>query len=69
MIRDVVRWQAFESDLIAARKLGYAENLRLVDGMYDLARKLGKFTAEDALDGLDNTIQLAAALHHVRRTS
>jgi hypothetical protein len=68
MIQDIQRWQAFENDLISKQKPNYAENLRLVDGMYDLARKLGKFTAEDALDGLDNTIHLAAILHHVRRT-
>ena len=69
MIRDVARWEAFERDLISKQKLDYAENLRLVDGMYDLARKLGKFTAEDALDGIEKTIRLAAMLHRVRRTS
>lgn len=69
MIRDVARWEAFERDLISKQKLDYAENLRLVDGMYDLARKLGRFTIEDARDGLENTIHLAAILHCVRRTS
>lgn len=68
MIRNTQRWQAFEHDLIGAQKLDYAENLRLVEGMYELARRLGKFTAEDALDGFDKTVALAAVLHHVRRT-
>jgi len=52
----------------AKQKLDYAENLRLVDGMYDLARKLGKFTAEDALDGIEKTIRVARAINCVRRT-
>jgi hypothetical protein len=68
MIRDAARWQAFEHELIAKQKLDFAENLRLVDGMYDLARKLGKFTAEDALDGIEKTIRVARAINCVRRT-
>jgi hypothetical protein len=68
MIRDIARWEAFERDFNAKQNLDHAEKLRLLDGMYNLARKLVKFTAEDALDGLENTIHLAAVLHHVRRT-
>ena len=65
MIRDVARWEAFERDFISKQKLDYAENLRLVDGMYELARKLGKFTAEDALDGIEKTIRVAKAINCV----
>lgn len=68
MIRDVKRWQAFEQRLIAAEKFDYVENLRLVDGLYDLSRKLGRFTAEDALDGIEKTIRVAKAINRVRRT-
>ena len=68
MIRDAARWQEFEAAWVAAQKPDIVENLRLVDGMYQLARKLGKFTTADALDGLDKTIRLAAVLHHVRET-
>jgi hypothetical protein len=68
MIRDVKRWQAFEHRLIAAEKLDYVENLRLVDGLYDLARKLGRFTAGDARDGIEKTIRVAKAINCVRRT-
>ena len=68
MIRDITRWEAFERDLISKQKVDYAENLRLVDGMYELARKLGKFTAEDALDGIEKTIRVAKAINCVRRT-
>jgi hypothetical protein len=69
MIRDVERWRAFEADWIARQKPDFYENLRLVDAMYELARKLGKFTAEDALDGLENTIRLAKVIHSVRGTA
>jgi hypothetical protein len=68
MIRDIARWEAFERDLISKQKVDYAENLRLVDGMYELARKLGKFTAEDALDGIEKTIRVAKVMNGVRRT-
>ena len=68
MIRDVERWREFEAAWVASQKPDHAENLRLVDGMYQLARSLGKFTAEDALEGIEKNIRLAAVLHHVRRT-
>ena len=68
MIRDVARWRAFEAELTSTQRLGFAENLRLVDSMYDYARTLGKFSAEDALEGIEKTIRLAAVLHRVRRT-
>jgi hypothetical protein len=69
MIRDVQRWQEFENAWIASHPADHAENLRIVDGMYQLARTFGHFTAEDALEGLENTIRLAAILHHrVRNT-
>jgi hypothetical protein len=69
MIRDTVRWQAFERELIAKQKLDHAENLRLVEGMYDLACKLGQFTAEDALDGIEKNIRVAKVINCVRRAS
>ena len=69
MIRDSARWRAFEHQLISTQKLDFAENLRLIDSMYDYARTLGKFSAEDALEGIEKTIRLAAVLHRVRRTS
>jgi hypothetical protein len=68
MIRDVKRWLDFENSWIASHQSDYAENLRLVEGMYDLARDLGRFTADDALDGLEKNIHLAAVLHRVQRT-
>ena len=66
MIRD--RWHAFEAAWLASHKTDYAENLHLVDGMYQLARTLGKFTADDALAGIEDTIRLVSLLHRVRGT-
>ncbi len=68
MIRNVQRWREFENAWVASQKPDFAENLRLVEGMYQLARTLGRFTAEDALDGIEKNICLAAVLHHVQRT-
>ncbi len=68
MIRNVQRWREFENAWVASQKPDFAENLRLVEGMYQLARELGRFTAEDALDGIEKNIRLAAVLHHVQRT-
>ena len=68
MIRDIARWQAFENAWIASQKPDYAQNLRLVEGMYQLARSLGKFTIDDALDGIEKNIRLATVLSRVPRT-
>ncbi len=65
MIRDVERWRAFEHRLASAEPPDFAANLRVLDGMYEYANKLGKFTAENALDGIEKTIHLAAVLHGV----
>jgi hypothetical protein len=69
MIRDVERRRAFERELSVNEKPDYAENLRLVEGMYVYARRLGRFSAEDALDGIEKNIRLAAVLHRVRKSS
>ena len=69
MIRDMARWHAFENGWISTQQPDYAENLRLIEGMYKLARELGRFTADDALDGIEKNIRLAAVLNHVRRTA
>ena len=69
MIRDVERWRAFERELTLKQNLDYAENLRLAESMHAYARRLGKFSAQDALDGIEKNIHLAAVLHRVRRSS
>ena len=69
MIRNVQRWREFENAWVASQKPDFAENLRLVEGMYQLAREMGRFTAEDDLDGIEKNIRLSAVLHHVQRNS
>jgi hypothetical protein len=69
MIKDVRKWLEFERDFVAAQRSDYAENLRLLDGMYDYARKLGKLTADDALDGIEKTIRVARVINCVRGPS
>ena len=68
MIRDVAQWRAFEDVWIASQEPDYAQSLRLFEGMYQLARSLGKFTIDDALDGIEKNIRLAVIFSHVRRT-
>lgn len=68
MIRDIARWRAFEDAWVASQPPDYARNLRLAEGMYQLARSLGKFTRDDALDGIEKNIRLAALLKRVSRT-
>jgi two-component SAPR family response regulator len=68
MIRDVERWRAFEAAWASAQTTDHAENLRLADAMYQLARALGRFTADDAVNGIEKTIRLANLLHRVRGT-
>jgi hypothetical protein len=66
MIQDYSRWHAFENTWIASQKPDHAQNLRLVDGMYELARELGQFKDEDALDGIEKNIRLVALLNRVQ---
>jgi hypothetical protein len=66
MAQDFSRWHAFENAWIAAQKPDHAQNLRLADGMYELARSLGQFTNEDALDGIEKNIRLVALLNRVQ---
>jgi hypothetical protein len=68
MTQDFSRWHAFENAWIASQKPDHAQNLRLADGMYELARKLGQFKEEDALDGIEKNIRLVALLNRVRNT-
>ena len=68
MIRDVDRWRAFEAQLSSGETLNLAEKFRILDGMYELARKLGKFTSEDAMDGIEKTLRVARVINSVRRT-
>jgi hypothetical protein len=63
---DYARFHAFENAWIASQKPDHAQNLRIADGMYELARKLGQFKNEDALEGIEKNIRLVALLNRVR---
>jgi hypothetical protein len=50
--------------------LTFAKKVALLEGMYQLARDLGQFSPDRALEGIEHDIQLAASLHSlVRPTS
>jgi hypothetical protein len=66
MVRDFTRWHAFEKAWVASQPPNHAQNLRLVDGMYELARELGQFKNENALDGIEKNIRLVALLNRVQ---
>ena len=66
MIHDFSRWHAFKNAWIASHKPDHAQNLRLLDGMYELARELGQFKDEDALGGIEKDIRLVALLNRVQ---
>ncbi len=55
--------EAFERDLQRTQNLTLEEKYALLDGMYELAVRLGHFTSDRALEGIENTIQLAKALN------
>lgn len=55
--------EAFEREFQRSEILSLSEKYALLDGMYDLALRLGHFTPERALEGLDETIQFAKALN------
>ncbi len=55
--------ERFERDLQRKEHLTLYEKLALLDGMYELAVKLGHFRRENALEGIEFDIQLAARLN------
>lgn len=57
--------QVFERELQRSEVLTLNEKYALLDGMYDLARHLGHFSSEHALDGIEQKIQLAKALNSI----
>jgi len=63
MVMNPQMLEAFERDLQRTQNLTLEQKYALLDGMYDLAARLGHFTPERALEGIDGTIQLAKALN------
>jgi hypothetical protein len=66
MIRDVAAWRAWEEAGPLREPADFAQNLRLLDAMYELARTLGAIPFDDPLAGLETDIRTARILNHVR---
>ena len=63
MIKDVSAWRAWEEAGPLREAPDFQRNLRLVQGMYDLARLLGAFSPADLLAGLETDIRMARILN------
>lgn len=59
----------FEQDLVKKQGPDLAQNLRVMDAMYEEARHLGVFPLRDALDGLEIDIKIARVVNLVRNTT
>ncbi len=69
MMKNPDVFRRFEDEWIASHKTDFAENMRILDGMYQLARKFGHFSGENPLEGIEKNIRVARILNRVRRTS
>ncbi len=69
MIKNPDIFRDFEDRWIAAQKPDFAENLRILDGMYQLARSLGHFSGDNPLEGIEKNIRIASILNRVRKSS
>jgi hypothetical protein len=69
MVKNPEMFQRFEDEWIAGRKADFAENLRILDGMYEFARKLGQFSRANPLEGIEKNIRIARMLNGVRKSS
>lgn len=60
MITNPDNYADFDRRSRAADNLTFEMKLRILDGLYAEARRLGHFKSEDPLEGLDEVIRLAA---------
>lgn len=63
MIKDASAWLAWEAAGPLREPPDFQRNLRLQQGMYELARLLGAFPPADPLEGLDNDIRTTRILN------
>ena len=63
MIKDVAFWEKWEAQTVLRQPADFARNLRLVEALYEHARRLGAFPPSHPLEGLENDIALAKALN------
>lgn len=63
MIKNREMWEAWEREYKRRTPVDPVENIRIAEGMFELARKLGKFPPSDPLQGIELKIRLAKALN------
>jgi len=63
MITDLEHFSSFKRLTLAKEHLSLEQKYRILESLYDEARKLGSFGEHDMLLGLDDDIRLAAALN------
>ena len=68
MIRAGKRLEKFEREYVLRLGSDFFRNLRIFEGLYEEARKLGTIPSADPLEGIEKDIHLARVLN-VRRTS
>jgi hypothetical protein len=63
MIKDPQYYSRFKSLSLASDVLDLTKKYAILEGLYREARQFGKFTDDDLLLGLEDTVRLAAALN------
>ncbi len=63
MINNPAAFESFKRQSLARQELTLDEKYRILDALYEEARRLGRFGPSDILDGLEDDVQLAAKLN------
>ena len=63
MIKNASYYASFKARAIAEETLALDEKYRILEALYEEARRLGRFGNDDLLLGLQADIRLAAALN------
>jgi hypothetical protein len=66
-VRDWKAFEEFERNLIRSTKPDLERNLRIVNALYDEARRLGVIPPRDPLAGIETVIEMARVVNLVRR--
>jgi len=68
LLRNWDAFHKFEEQLIASEPVDFRRNLRLADDLYEYARRLGKLSGPDPLEGLDVHFRMLKVFHSVHRS-
>ena len=63
MVTNASLYASFKRRSLAEQALDLEEKYRILDALYQEARRLGSFAERDLLLGLDHDVRLAAALN------